>query len=131
MFTQWLLATLHLLALGIGLGAVWARGAHCVACDGGTLQRVFVVDTFWGVAAVLWIGTGLFRAFGGTEKGLEYYIHNSVFLFKMALLIVILILEIWPMTTLIKWRVRSRAAKTWTRHPLPQWRALVGYKPDL
>lgn len=26
MTTRWLLATIHLLALGIGLGAVWARG---------------------------------------------------------------------------------------------------------
>jgi putative membrane protein len=108
MFIPWLLATLHLLALGIGLGAVWVRASALRGLRaGGTLQRVFLADTFWGVAAVLWIGTGLFRAFGGTEKGTEYYIHNGVFLFKMVLLIIILILEVWPMATLIKWRIRA------------------------
>src|SRR3989449_11375442 len=59
MTTRWLLAALHLLALGVGLGAVWARGrALRDARDASGLRRAFYADTWWGVAALLWIGTG-------------------------------------------------------------------------
>jgi len=103
---RWLIATLHLLALPLGLGAVWARNRAlrgALSADG--LRRVFVADNLWGVAAVLWIGTGLLRAFGGLEKGAGYYLHDPVFYAKMGLLAVILLLEIRPMTTLIRWRI--------------------------
>jgi putative membrane protein len=104
---RWLLASFHLLALGLGLGAVWVRGrglrSPLAASD---LQRVFRADTVWGVAAMLWIGTGLWRLLGGVEKDTAYYLHNHVFLTKMALLLLILILEVRPMVTLIRWRRR-------------------------
>jgi putative membrane protein len=105
MTIRWLLAALHLLALGIGLGAVWARGrALGEDLDAAGLRRAFRADAWWGVAAVLWIGTGLARAFGGFEKGSFYYLHNHVFWAKMALLAAILILELRPMMGLIRWR---------------------------
>jgi putative membrane protein len=108
MLFQWLLAALHLLALGIGLGAVGVRAQVLGgSLDRVALGRVFLADTFWGVAAVLWIVTGLLRAFAGFEKGTTYYLHNSVFLLKMALLILILGLEVWPMVTLIRWRIHE------------------------
>ena len=105
---RWLLAALHLLALGIGLGAVWARGRALQGADldFATLRRVFYADNWWGVAALVWIGTGLIRAFGGYEKGSFYYLHNHFFWMKMALLAAIIALEIWPAITLIKWRMR-------------------------
>jgi putative membrane protein len=68
------------------------------------LQRVFLADAVWGVAAALWIGTGLWRLLGGVEKDTSYYLHNHIFLTKMALLLLILILEVRPMLTLIRWR---------------------------
>ncbi len=87
MTIRWLLAAVHLLALGVGLGAVWARGRALQApLDVPALRRVFYADTWWGIAAVLWIGTGLVRAFGGYEKGAFYYLHNHVFWAKMGLL---------------------------------------------
>jgi putative membrane protein len=102
---RWVLAALHLLALGIGLGAVWARGrALSGPLEATGLRRVFYADTLWGFAAALWIGTGLLRAFGGFEKGSAYYLHNLLFLTKMGLLAVILVLELRPMITLIGWR---------------------------
>jgi putative membrane protein len=104
-----LYAALHLLALGIGLAAVWSRGQALKGnLDNDGLQRVFLADTFWGVAAGLWIITGLIRAFTGIEKGSAYYLSNSMFLVKMGLLGLILILEVWPMTTLIRWRIKLR-----------------------
>jgi len=87
MTIRWLLAAVHLLALGVGLGGVWARGRALQApLDVPALRRVFSADTWWGIAAVLWIGTGLVRAFGGYEKGAFYYLHNHLFWAKMGLL---------------------------------------------
>jgi putative membrane protein len=105
MMARWLAASLHLLALGIGLGAVWARGRALRAePTASNLARVFLADAFWGIAALLWISTGLWRLLGGLEKGTGYYLQNHVFLAKMGLLLLILLLEIGPMITLIKWR---------------------------
>lgn len=105
MYVTWLFAALHLLGLGIGLAAVWSRG-HALRgdLDEEHLQRAFLADTFWGLAAGIWIVTGLIRAFTGLEKGATYYLGNSMFLAKMGLLVLILILELWPMITLIRWR---------------------------
>jgi putative membrane protein len=105
MTIRWLLAALHLLALGLGLGAVWARGrALRGALDASGLRRALYADNWWGFAAFLWIVTGLVRAFGGFEKGSFYYLHNHLFWTKMGLFAAILILELRPMMTLIQWR---------------------------
>jgi putative membrane protein len=104
---RWIVAALHLLALGVGLGAVWARGrALRGVLDAQGLQRVFYADNLWGIAAVVWIATGLARAFAGLEKGSAYYLHNHVFWLKMTLLGLVLVLEVWPMVSLIGWRSR-------------------------
>jgi putative membrane protein len=106
MIARWLLATIHLLALGIGLGAIWMRArAFGMTLDTAGFRRLFAADTAWGIAALLWISTGLARAFGGFEKGTQYYMTNHAFWGKMALLAVVLMLEIVPMVTLIRWRV--------------------------
>jgi putative membrane protein len=68
---------------------------------------VFAADAAWGVAALLWIGTGVWRLLGGLEKGTAYYFQNHLFLTKMALLAIILALELRPMMTLIAWRRRA------------------------
>jgi putative membrane protein len=117
MLIRWLVAALHLLALGIGLGAVWARGrALRSPLDASGLRRMFSADTLWGVAAILWIATGLLRAFAGLEKGTAYYLQNYAFWIKMALLGCILLLEVWPMITLIRWRMlRARGQQLDTR----------------
>jgi putative membrane protein len=100
-----LLAATHLLALGIGLGAVWARGrALRSIVDGAAIRRAFAADTWWAVAAVLWFSTGLARVLMGTEKAMSYYLQNPLFHAKMGLFLLLLGLEIWPMITLIRWR---------------------------
>lgn len=102
---RWLLAALHLVALGIGLGAIYARSrAFRGPLDIPGLRRVFSADTWWGVAASLWIVTGLLRALGSHEKGTDYYLHDHLFLTKMGLLVLILILEIGVMLRLMVWR---------------------------
>jgi len=118
MLIGWILAALHLLALGIGLGAIgWrARALHGVQ-DGSksgadSLRNVLFSDTLWGIAALLWISTGLVRAFSSLEKGSSYYLNSSAFWIKMGLLVVILLLEVWPMATFIGWRVRFAKGET-------------------
>ncbi|MGH7500088.1 MAG: DUF2214 family protein [Gemmatimonadales bacterium] len=104
---RWILAAVHLVALGIGLGAVWVRGrALRGRLDTDGLHRVFAADTWWGVAAFLWISTGLWRLLAGTEKASQYYLHNHVFWMKMALFGAIFLLEMSPMVTLVRWRQR-------------------------
>jgi putative membrane protein len=110
---RWLLAATHLLALGIGLGAVWVRGRALQQPlnTAAAFRPVFAADSAWGLAAFLWIGTGLWRLLGGFEKGTAYYLQNHVFWTKMGLLVLVLILEFGPMVTLIHWR-RQVAAGT-------------------
>jgi putative membrane protein len=104
---RWMFAAIHLMALGIGLGSVWARArALREPLDRPGLRRVFYADSWWGVSALLWIGTGLVRAFAGLEKGSTYYLHNYFFWTKMILLVLILILELGPMLALIRWRIQ-------------------------
>lgn len=105
MTLRWILASLHLLALGLGLGAVWVRGrALSSRLDERGFRTVFLADMWWGIAAFLWIATGLWRLLAGLEKTTGYYFQNHLFLTKMGVLAIILILEVWPMVTLIRWR---------------------------
>jgi putative membrane protein len=107
MLIRWIFAALHLLALGIGLGAIWARSRALRGnLDPEGLQKVFYADNLWGIAALVWIATGLVRAFGGLEKGSAYYLNSTAFWIKMGLLAIILILEIWPASTFVRWRIR-------------------------
>lgn len=109
MLTRWILASLHLIALGLGLGAVYARAkALRGPLDPAGLSRVFLADTFWGIAGVLWLVTGLVRAFGGFEKGTVYYMSQPLFHAKLTLVAVIFALEGWVTFTLTKWRFAPR-----------------------
>ncbi|MGH7354227.1 MAG: DUF2214 family protein [Candidatus Rokuibacteriota bacterium] len=100
-------SALHLLTLALGLPAVYLRGRALKGrLDADGLRRLFVADNIWGVAAGLWLVTGLARAFAGLEKGSAFYLHSHLFWTKMALFVAIVILEIWPMTTFIRWRAR-------------------------
>lgn len=72
MTVPWVLASVHLLALGIGLGAVFTRARSLQTVrQRPRLRTIFLADAFWGLAAILWLGTGLWRAFGGVEKGTQ------------------------------------------------------------
>ena len=115
---RWIVAALHLLGLGLGLGAIWSRSrALKNLSDPGSVQRALYADTLWGIAALVWIATGLARAFSGLEKGSAYYLSNDAFWIKMILLALVLLLEIWPMATLIRWRIQlARGEALQTAH---------------
>lgn len=100
-------SALHVLALAIGLPSVVLRGrALREPLNNDGLGRLFAADNLWGVAALLWVTTGLLRAFGGLDKGTQFYLHSRLFWLKLSLFAVILVLEIWPMATFIRWRAQ-------------------------
>jgi putative membrane protein len=110
-----LLSALHVLSLGIGLGAVFARGRalRAVAEQGAAAVRsAFLPDTLWGLAAVLWIVTGLARLLGGVEKSLDFYLYNGFFWLKMGMFASVFALEIVPMRTLLRWRAAVRRGES-------------------
>lgn len=115
---RWSLAALHLLALGIGVAGIWSRRAALRGTlDAAGIVRVLAADNLWAIAAILWLATGLLRAFGGYEKGSTYYLGNALFIAKMAAFILIWILEVWPMVTFIRWRIAiGRHEAPDTRH---------------
>jgi putative membrane protein len=108
MLTHWFLAAVHLLAFAMALAAVLARGnalRGLTNTEPSAVRRVLILDNIWGVSALVLLITGGMRAFGGYEKGTEYYLHQPLFHLKMTLLLFILLLEIMPMIRLIKWRI--------------------------
>lgn len=108
MTMRWLAATVHLLALVIGTESICVRAWSLrTATDPARLRTAFAADSLWGLAALLWIGTGMWRAFGGLEKGSAYHLSSAAFWVKMALLLGVLVLEGRPMVTLIRWRIAS------------------------
>ena len=109
MIVRALLSALHLLALGIGLGAVVVRGG-CLrdlrrsSQNDAAVRRLLRADSLWGLAALLWVATGLIRVFGRLEKTPDFYLRNGFFWVKMALFALVLLLELRPMLTFIRWR---------------------------
>lgn len=106
------LATLHLLALALGLGAVFARSAALRArpLTPPDARRAFKADSYWGMAAALWLGTGLWRWFASVEKDSGFYLQNVAFHAKLGLFVAVVLLELWPMITLVRWRLAARRA---------------------
>lgn len=108
-----LVAALHYLTLALGLGSVFMRGRYLRGpLDAAGLKRLFLADAGWGVAAIAWLATGLYRAFGGLEKGSDYYLASAAFRVKMCLFVLVVLLELWPMITFIKWRMAKGAVDT-------------------
>ena len=104
-----LLAYGHYLALALGAGSIGLRATRLrEAKAGGSPSGILVADNLWGIAALLWIVTGLMRAFAGFEKGSAYYLQNPWFWIKMGLFLFLFLLELWPMITFIRWRIAKK-----------------------
>lgn len=109
MLSQWILAAIHLFAFALAFWAVLTRGTALSQLSTGTgeVKRVLLADNLWGLSALTLLITGAMRAFGGYEKGSDYYLHQPLFHLKMTLFVLILLIELAPMITLIKWRIAS------------------------
>ena len=109
-----LLSAIHMLTLALGLGGIVARGrALAGPLDDAGWRRLLAADNAWGVAALLWIVSGLGRVFYGGKETVFYW-RNGFFWMKMALFGIVFALELAPMVTFIRVRAaRGRGA------PLP------------
>lgn len=120
----------HFLALGLGFYGVterWKSLRRLAAepTNARLLKDVYLADAHWGVAALLWIGTGLARSFGGIEKAPAFYTRNGFFHLKLTLFVVVFLIEIAPMVGLIRWRMAGKkdpafvpdpgSARSWAR----------------
>jgi putative membrane protein len=102
-------AVFHLLALAIGIAAVHGRWRALRKLKStADLPDVFRTDNWYGIAVLIWLVTGLLRAFAGLEKGTHYYLASHWFLGKMTLFVVVFLLELYPMITLIRWRIARK-----------------------
>ena len=111
-----LLSAIHLLTLALGLGAVVARGrALAGPLDEPGWKRLLAADNLWGLAALLWITSGLARVFLG-GKSPEFYWRSGAFWLKLGLFAMVFVLETAPMATFIRVRQARR-----TRSPLPRF----------
>ncbi len=114
MWSAALASYLHLLSLAIGLPAIFLRWR---ALAGGPTTperaaRALVADNVWGISALTWIGSGLWRALGGTDKPWAFYAEHDLFWTKMTVLAVTGALELAPMVVLIGWRVAAARGRT-------------------
>jgi len=114
-------SALHVLALAIGLPAIALRARALLAGD---VVRAERADNAWGIAAVLWISTGLWRLLW-LEKGWAFYAAHWAFHAKMGVLVVIGVLELWPMAVLLRWRARVAWAKRHDEPPPPDPSSVV------
>jgi putative membrane protein len=124
MVTSALLSAIHVLTLALGLGAVVMRGrALARPLDEAGWQRLLAADNLWGIAAVLWIVSGLARVFfGGKEP--SFYWHNGFFWIKIALFGVVFALELTPMMTFIRVRTARRRRTVLPRFPVEAYRRI-------
>jgi len=103
-----LLSAIHVLTLALGLGGVVMRGrALARPLDEASWKRLLAADTAWGIAALLWITSGLGRVFfGGKEPA--FYWRNGFFWVKLGLFALVFALELAPMMTFIRVRAAQR-----------------------
>jgi putative membrane protein len=119
-----LLSAVHILTLALGLGAVFMRGrALARPLDEAGWQRLLTADNVWGVAAGLWIASGLARVFfGGKEPA--FYWRNGFFWVKLALFGLVFALELTPMMTFIRVRAARKRSAALPRFSLDAYRRI-------
>ena len=124
MLLRWLLASLHLLGLGIGLGAIWVRSRALAGVpDPACVRRALRADAWWGIAALLWLGTGLPRLLLGLEKPADYYFGGRIFWLKLGLFTLVFLLELGPMVGLTLWRLALKRGTPPDTRKAARWAA--------
>jgi putative membrane protein len=123
MFVDWLLASLHHLAV-FALAAILSAEIFLTAgpIDDRIALRLARIDAWLGVTAALVLGAGVLRVFLGA-KGYDYYWSNIFFWAKMALFVGVALMSVAPTTMYIVWRRRVRADPTY-RPPADEIRQL-------
>ena len=66
-------------------------------------RSLMITDIAYGVSASVVLLTGTLRVFW-SDKGLDYYLSNSLFLTKVGLFLLIGVISTWPTFTFLNWR---------------------------
>jgi putative membrane protein len=102
-------SALHVLGISLGFATlIWRDRAMKAAQRGGPLEEVFTADNISGLAAMLILGTGLWRFYGALQKPTDWYMKEYAFHAKMTLFGLGFALELTPMITFIQWRGRLK-----------------------
>jgi putative membrane protein len=119
-----LLSAIHVLTLALGLWAITERGrALARPLDDAGWKRLLSADNAWGLAALLWITSGLARVFiGGKEPA--FYSRNVFFWIKLTLFAAVFLLELAPMRTFIRVRIARAKGTSLPRFPLDTFRRI-------
>jgi peptidoglycan LD-endopeptidase LytH len=113
MGTGLVVASLHLFALGVGLGGLWSRAralhdAFLRSGDRRALSRAYAGNAWWSAAVLLWLTTGVWWLASGTENIEGLYSLDAAFLGKMALFAAVVGFEVWPTTKFVRWRLSRK-----------------------
>jgi putative membrane protein len=109
LFTDWVLASLHHLAIFTLAATIAAELAILMgAIDAKAIVRLAKIDTGYGAAASAVVIFGIARVVWGA-KGYEYYVANHIFWTKMALFLIVGLLSIRPTFRYLAWRRQLRA----------------------
>ena len=89
-------------------------------------RKLQVIDTVYGIAAVMLLIVGLGRVFH-FEKGATYYFHTWTFIAKLALFVLVGLLSILPTLAFRSWRgaVQQGQAPQVTAQQLQRLRSIV------
>ena len=99
-----LLAIAHHFLVFTLVGILAAELSLCrPGVGGGSLTRLAKVDGSYGIVASLIIVVGICRVIYGI-KGAQYYLHNPWFWGKMAAIVIVALLSIFPTIAILRWR---------------------------
>ena len=102
--TDLLLAIAHHFLIFSLVGILAAELSLCrPGVSGGALARLAKVNGSYGIIASLIIVVGVCRVIYGV-KGAQYYLHNPWFWSKMAAIVVVALLSIFPTIAILRWR---------------------------
>jgi putative membrane protein len=103
MFTDWILACLHHVAV-FSLASVLAAELALINLElrAQSIRRIVAIDLWYGIIAGAVVVFGVIRVIWGA-KGYQYYVANSVFWMKMALFVAVGLLSIAPTLRYLTW----------------------------
>ena len=97
-----IVSALHVLGVAMALAGITWRARALWRDD---LSAALSADNLWGLSALVMLGSGLIRLFY-FDKPVEWYLMSPLFHAKMGVLVLVLLLELWPMASLVMLRVR-------------------------
>jgi len=103
--TSALIAYAHYLCIVLCFGALlYERMSLQVDLNRKQVISMIVADVIYGVAGLVLLVSGIIRVkyFG---QGVDFYTHNPIFWFKIALYIVVGLLSLYPTVTYILWAI--------------------------